>query len=89
MVRQLGPGAAEVTSQELGTNCWHPRRFVEAGSRCEYVYRCRYPEKRKCKAVLGEIDFLGQRIIDIQKDAIDRMQKLGQSMIELHKIVEK
>ena len=89
MIRQLGSGAAEVSSDELGANCWHPRRFVEVGSRCDRIMTCQYPEKAECKAVETEIQFLSGRIIEVQHDAIKRMQQLGQSIIELQKATKK
>ena len=89
MIKQLGPGAAAVTSDELGPNCWHPRRFVEGGSRCDHIMTCKYPEKAKCKAVQAEIQFLTGKIIEVQKDSMERMQTLGKSVIDLQKIMKK
>ena len=54
---------------ELG-NCWSPHRFL--GGRCKRVYRCKYPEKKTCKAVDAEIEHLEAYK---QKD-IARMDKL-------------
>ena len=54
MVKQLGPRAASVSIQELGTNCWLPGRFIE-GKRCCRIMQCNYPEKKTCKAVDAEI----------------------------------
>ena len=47
-------GAVKVS--ELGKNCWLPHRFL--GGRCKRVYRCKYPEKKTCKAVDAEIEHL-------------------------------
>ena len=57
MVKKLGPRAASVTIEELGVNCWLPRRFIE-GERCCRVMDCTYPEKKTCRAVDAEIDWL-------------------------------
>ena len=51
---------AIVKSKELGINCWLPARFIEGG-RCDHVYRCNYPEKSTCKAVVAEIKYLTER----------------------------
>jgi hypothetical protein len=48
---------AIVNSKELGTNCWLAKRFT-GGSRCCRVMDCTYPEKRTCKAVDAEIEYL-------------------------------
>jgi len=55
MVKQLGPNCAEVTMAELGTNCWHPCRFIQDDGRCDRVWSCSYPEKKRCQAVNAEI----------------------------------
>lgn len=46
-----------VSSKELGTNCWLPKRFLK-GSCCDRVWTCSYPEKKHCMAVQAEIDAL-------------------------------
>lgn len=46
-----------VSSKTVGINCWLPRRFL-LGQRCAQVMTCNYPEKRTCKAVQVEIDYL-------------------------------
>ena len=50
----------QVSSRELGTNCWSPHRFC--GGRCQMVERCDYPEKRGCKAVTTEVEYLNRHI---------------------------
>jgi hypothetical protein len=77
-----GPRTAVVSLQELGTNCWLPKRFIQGG-RCARVMECNYPEKAKCKAVQAEVDFLNREIFQVQKRALERIQMLGQSIIEL------
>ena len=37
-----------VSSKKLGYNCWLVARFC--GSTCSRVKRCKYPEKKRCKA---------------------------------------
>lgn len=78
------PWTAIVTLQELGTRCWLPKRFIQGG-RCARVMECNYPEKAKCKAVKAEVDFLNREIFQVQKRALERIQRLGQSIIELQK----
>ena len=67
MVEHLAPGMAVVSSEELGTNCWLPRRFVTEGSRCERVFTCTYPEKHRCQAVTAEIRHLRQEQLRLVK----------------------
>lgn len=55
MTKQLGDRTAIVSSKELGTNCWLPRRFIENSDRCDRVWTCSYPEKQTCQAVKAEI----------------------------------
>lgn len=55
MVTQLGKHCAVVKLSELGTNCWHPKRFVKNGSRCDRIWTCSYPEKGRCMAIHAEI----------------------------------
>lgn len=47
-----------VNSRVLGTNCWSTRRFC--GGRCDRVMVCNYPEKKTCKAVASEVEFIKQ-----------------------------
>jgi len=37
-----------ITTKQLGLNCWRPERFI--GGECPRLERCKYPEKRTCKA---------------------------------------
>jgi len=76
------PNWAVVKSSDLGTNCWLPKRFVK-GSRCDRLMQCNYPEKKTCKAVQAEIDFLGKNILDIQEEAVSRQEKAAQVIREL------
>jgi len=55
MVRQLGPNCTVVTSAELGTNCWHPCRFIQQDGRCCRIWTCSYLEKKTCQAIHAEI----------------------------------
>lgn len=50
-----------VKASELGTRCWLPRRFIE-GERCPRVMRCKYPEKKTCKAVDAEITYQKEQL---------------------------
>lgn len=51
------PEFKSVKLSELGTNCWSARRFVKGG-RCQWVMVCNYPEKKNCKAIDAEIEYL-------------------------------
>lgn len=44
------PGSKSITidQKDLGVNCWHPVRFL--GGKCWMGRRCKYPEKKTCKA---------------------------------------
>lgn len=55
-----------VEQSELGANCWLPARFIE-GQRCPRVTGCRYPEKRDCKAVSAEVDYLTHKLVSLQE----------------------
>jgi len=71
-----------VSSKELGTNCWLPNRFIK-GSRCAQVMSCTYPEKKSCCAVQAEVDYLGQRIIEVQGSALKQIQALAEQAMSL------
>lgn len=60
MVKTLGPRAVSVSIQELGMNCWLPRRFIE-GKRCCRVMWCKHPKRDTCKAVDAEIAWLHEQ----------------------------
>lgn len=66
---------AIVSFKELGSNCWLPRRFIE-GNRCPRMMRCRYPERKTCKAVDTEIRHLNQRLADTQKAIAVKIARL-------------
>jgi len=59
MAEQIGARTAMVSSGELGLRCWLPKRFIPE-SRCDRVWRCKYPEKATCQAVHSEIAYLNQ-----------------------------
>ncbi|KKN40487.1 hypothetical protein LCGC14_0732760 [marine sediment metagenome] len=85
MVEQLGPQTAVVSSKELGTNCWLPKRFVQNGSRCDRIYVCPYPERKTCLAVQAEIDHLlneKNRLIMVSMAIDNRIQELSE-MLEI------
>jgi len=69
------PKTAIVSSKELGTNCWLPRRFIE-GTRCERVVECTYPEKKTCKAVDAEIAYLHQERREAEERFHAKISKL-------------
>jgi len=37
-----------LSSKKLGVNCWLAVRLL--GGKCDRVKRCKYPEKKRCKA---------------------------------------
>lgn len=71
---------AIVKSSELGTNCWLPVRFC--GGRCQRVLDCKYPEKRTCKAVQTEIEYINaytkaetEKLLDVQHRKLAILQE--------------
>ncbi len=74
-MKKVSPTAASVTIQELGTNCWLPRRFIE-GKRCCRVMECSYPEKRTCKAVDAEIAWLHEQRREQEKLYHEKLSQL-------------
>ena len=84
MTPEEGPKYTVVKSSELGPNCWLPRRFIK-GHRCERVRTCKYPEKAQCLAVEAEIEYLQQYVIEVQEDAIKKIQEVGLELIEFMK----
>lgn len=79
VVEKLGPHTAIVTLEELGTNCWLAIRFT-GGGRCQRVMDCTYPERKTCKAVQAEIDYLNRyypaRIEELQTQYAESIRRL-------------
>jgi hypothetical protein len=73
---------AVVSSKDLGTYCWLPRRFIKR-TRCDRVLTCKYPEKKTCQAVLAEIDFLSEEISNVQERSKQKVQEIGQLINQL------
>jgi hypothetical protein len=84
VAEQIAPGAASVTLEELGTNCWHPCRFIKNDGRCARVYTCSYPEKKKCEAVHAEILYLEQQ----QLRLLGSVMTIGHTIEGLRKMLE-
>jgi len=61
VVKELGHGCASVTVKELGTRCWLTKRFIKV-ERCDRVYLCNYTEKKTCRAVDAELEYLHQEV---------------------------
>lgn len=83
MVRQLAPGAAAAPLSELGTNCWHPCRFIQEDGRCARVWTCTYPEKKKCEAIYAEIAFIKQeqkRLMQVSANLDERIEQLAEML---------
>jgi len=79
MVKQLGPGCAVVEASELGTNCWHPCRFIQEDGRCCRIWTCSYPEKKTCQAIHAEIAHTKveqRRLIQVISTLDERVKKL-------------
>lgn len=78
VVKQLSENTAIVSSKELGTRCWLPKRFIK-GERCDRVYLCNYPEKKTCQAVKAEIIYLmleQTRLVNTYKNIDIRIAEL-------------
>lgn len=73
---------AIVKFSDLGTNCWLPQRFIK-GTRCQGVFSCKYPEKKTCQAVQGEIVHLAWRIIEVGLKALDHQEAIGKAIAQL------
>jgi len=83
MVRQLGPGCAIVKSSELGTNCWHPCRFIQDDGRCCRIWTCSYPERKTCQAIHAEIAHLKvqqRRFIQVSSNLDGRVDQLAKML---------
>ena len=83
MVRQLGPNCAIVTISELGTNCWHPCRFIQEDGRCSRVWTCSYPEKKTCQAVHAEIAQIKveqKRLLQVSSNLDERVEQLAEML---------
>lgn len=72
----MGGKLTKVRMGELGTNCWLPQRFV--GGRCDRVLHCKYPERKTCKAVASEIEFLQQN----RREIIEQMERTTAEKLE-------
>ena len=84
MVKQLGKRTAVVTLKELGTNCWHPCRFIKDDGRCDRLYVCKYPERKTCQAVHAEIAHLKKEQVRLinQSVQIDRTVEMLAEMLK-------
>jgi len=84
VVKQLSENTAVVTVKELGTNCWHPCRFIQDDGRCPRVWTCSYPERKTCQAIHAEIaHFKGEqrRLIQVCSNMDERVEELA-AMLE-------
>ena len=70
MAEQIGPGTAVVSSKELGTNCWHPCRFIKDDGRCQRLCVCKYLERKTCQAVHAEIAHLKKEQVHLMNQSI-------------------
>ena len=80
MVEQLGDNTASVIVEELGTNCWHPCRFIQDDGRCFRVWTCSYPEKQTCQAIHAEIVHIKdeqRRLIQVSFNLDERVEQLS------------
>lgn len=83
MVKQLSPGTAVVSLKELGTNCWLPCRFIKDNGRCDRIFTCSYPEKKRCEAVRAEIAALLQQ----QRRLTNNIITIGQTIRTLENMM--
>ena len=72
LIHQCCPGGANVSSKELGTNCWTPCRFIKDDGRCDRVFTCKYPEKKTCHAIQAEIEYLNKDKYKLANQIIQR-----------------
>ncbi len=70
LIHHPAPKVAIISSSELGTKCWLPRRFVEDGQRCAKLYVCIYPERKTCQAVHAEITHLKKTQVRLMNTSI-------------------
>ncbi len=75
MAQKIGPNTAIVSSKELGTNCWSPKRVI-GGGRCDRVMVCDYPDKKDCQAVASEVAYLYQKVDRTRTKAEERAAKI-------------
>ncbi len=83
-MKQLSENTAIVTVQELGTNCWHPCRFIRDDGRCSRVWACSYPERKTCQAIHAEIAYIKgeqRRLIQVSSNLDERVEELS-AMLE-------
>jgi hypothetical protein len=83
MVRQFEPNCAVVEASELGTNCWHPCRFIEEDGRCPRVWTCSYPKKNKCQAIHAEIAHIKdeqKRLLQVSSNLDERVEQLAEML---------
>ena len=66
-----------ITRRQLGHNCWLVRRFIR-GSRCERVLVCQYPEKKTCRAILAEVDYLSTELDDIHERSKQKIREIAE-----------
>ena len=71
-----------VSSSLVGSNCWLPCRFG-GGGRCLSVARCKYPEKKECKAVNVEIQYLKNMAREIAKSYAERIATLQIRIVDV------
>ena len=75
---------AIVSSKELGTNCWLPKRFISEDGHCDRVFTCKYPERETCQAVHAEIAHLKKEQVRLvnQSIQIDRTVEMLAEMLK-------
>lgn len=71
---------AVIKSSELGTRCWLNARIIE-GVRCGGIMRCRYPEKKTCKAVDTEIAYQKERLRKIAEQVKAKVFQLERNKV--------
>jgi len=67
---------AVVPLSEAGVNCIAPERFCEGTQRCDRWDRCKYPEKKTCKARHAEIVHYEEALATLERVAGECRQTL-------------
>jgi hypothetical protein len=65
----IHPAFAIVPLSEAGVNCIAPERFCEGTERCDRWDRCKYPEKKTCKARHAEIFHYEEALATLERIA--------------------
>ncbi len=68
---------AAIRPSELGTRCCMPQLGFLDGERCPIVTHCRYPERKDCKAIDTEIQYLLDKAVKVNQSIAERLRRLA------------